>query len=375
MKILYVANRAEVFSGGQISFLELLSRVDMASFHPLVLCPGEGPLINKIRKMGLDSYVWDMPSARTPNIFKIKSVIDQLRGIILKSGADIVHTNGSRAQLYSSFAIKGTGCKLLWHVRETKRDIPFYDRHLEKASEKILCVSRAVVRERFPYLSNDDKARVIYNGVDTTRFFNNSEERTRVRKELGLNDGDRLIGVLALIERLKGHHLLLRAMSSIKDKYPNVKLVFAGRAVDERYLNFLKKTAVNLGMGGRVIFPGENSDVRGFLSALDIFVLPSRREGFSRVLLEAMACSSPIIATDVGGNSEAIVDGETGYLVPYGDEGMLTSALEIFLSDASRAKAMGDAARERVQQEFSLEKHVSDVQNLYQEMAGDRNKE
>ena len=171
LTILFASNTASLFSGGQISLLELLARLDRKFFRPLVLCPGRGILSQRIKEMDIPLIIWDMPPARTFHIRRIQKKAQELRGIFKKYQPDIVHTDGSRIQLYASLGIRGTQAKLLWHVRESVRDLPVYDGFLAHASNKILCVSHSVKKKRFGWCSwIYPKIEVIYNGVDLQKF-------------------------------------------------------------------------------------------------------------------------------------------------------------------------------------------------------------
>ena len=369
MKILYIANRAEVFSGGQISLLELVSRIDRSKFEPVVLSPGEGGLPEKMREMGVKVYTWDMPTAKTLNIPRIRKKTAELRAIIDENGADIVHTNGSRAQLYASLALKGSKASLVWHVRESKKDIFLYDLFLARSAKRIICVSKAVEEKRFGrYPEIKEKLKVIYNGVDVHRFNKDEVARENIRKDLKIKGDSPLLGMLGLLVPLKGHIDMLKAFQMIKKKHLKAKLLIAGKTVDENYTEKLKKLTKDLRLVNDVVFTGPRDDVNSVLSALDIFVLPSEREGFSRALLEAMACAVPIIATDVGGNAEAIIEGETGLFVKYGNLGALANAAAYIINDPARASRMALSARKRAVDVFSIERHIDEVEKLYGEM-------
>ena len=356
-----------MFSGGQISLLELVSRLDRPRYEPVLLCPGEGQLAYVARGMGVKVLVWEMPGVRRFNIPLIHKKIAELRSIIKDTGADIVHTNGSRAQFYASEAVKGTGARLVWHVRESVKDIPFYDRFLARSADRIICVSKAVSETRFGSSSvNDGRIKVIYNGIDLSRYYRNEEEGLAVRGELEIGNDDVLLGAIGLLIPRKGYEFLFRAVSLVTEKRPGIKLLVAGKTVDGDYMAGLRKMVQESGLAGNVIFTSPRDDVRAVLSAADIFVLSSKSEGFSRVLIEAMACSCPVIATDVAGNNEAVVDGESGVLVPYGNDALLAKAIGSLVSDPERAARLGGNARRRVEENFSIGKSVEEVQRLYE---------
>ena len=369
MKILYIANRAEIFSGGEISLLELLWALDRTRYEPVVLVPGEGDLAERIRAMGIEVRVWDMPSARTLNLPRLREKAWELAGITAETGADIMHANGIRSCFYASLASKNSTAALIWHVRESCRDNFFYDWFLASRSSAIICVSKGVARERFSRIPvAKDKIHVIYNGVDSERFSRDGGQRAIVRKKFGIAGADILLGMAGLVEPLKGHELLLRAFKDISIKFPSLKLVVAGKTLDAVYERKLKGMAGDMIASGNVIFAGQRDDMNAMLSALDVLVLPSRREGFSRVVLEAMACSLPVIASDVSGNNEAVINGETGLLVPFGDDKSLARAIESLIDDPEKRSFLGSKARKRVVENFSITKHTEEVQNLYKKI-------
>ncbi|MBD3425614.1 MAG: glycosyltransferase [Candidatus Omnitrophica bacterium] len=367
MKILFIANRAEVFSGGQISLLELVANLDRNKIEPVVLCPGKGQIYERTQAMGITSLVWDMPTAKTLDLFRMFDRVSKLRSIIKAQNADIVHTNGSRAQFYAALARRGTQAKLVWHLRESTPDIFLYDWFIAKSADMIVCVSNGTAQKRitsrFPMFA--DKTEVVYNGVDTETFKRNATSREKVRDELGVKNEDILIGLIGLIIPQKGHQILLKALSVLIEDHPNIKLLVMGRSIDAAYLERVKTMANQLGLGPNVFISGQRDDMVSVLSALDIFALPSQGEGFSRVLIEAMSVGLPVIATDVSGNNEAITKETTGFLVPYGDVYLLAEDIQKLINNRRMAINMGLSARKRVEENFSMREHVSGMQKIY----------
>lgn len=371
MRILYVANRKGIFSGGQISLLELLKGLDTEQFEPVVLCPGEGPMAEKIRTLGITVKLWDMPSAKSLNILRTHKKIEELTALMKDLSVDIVHTNGSRAQFYAASAIKGRRVCLLWHVREAKKDNFFYDRFLGKAADKIICVSNGVAKDRFGrYPIFRKKIQVIHNGVDVHNFTRDEEGRDLVRAEFDIGSGDLLLGIVGLLCSRKGHIFLFKAIEWLSDKFPNLRTLVVGEAIDAEYYLKLKKIVNDLNLKNKVIFAGSRKDIKDVLSALDIFVLPSQSEGFSRVLLEAMACKCPIITTDVEGNNEAIVNGKSGVLVPFGDVAALVKSIEEVISDPDKTRKLAEEAKNRVEECFSIGINVGAIESIYKEVGG-----
>ena len=352
-----------------MSLLELLSGLDKTKFEPIILIPGEGEMAERAREIGVNVRLWDMPRAKTGNVSRIFSKVLELRSIIKDVKPDVIHTNGVRAQFYAALACKGLKVNLVWHVREAARDIPLYDWFLGVSSKRIICVSNAVKEKRFnhyPFVA--PKIRVIYNGVDVHKFKADEKAGKVIRDEIGVNEESVLLGIMGLIIPPKGHRFLFEAFGVIAQKHPDVRLVVAGKTIDKSYKSNLDGLARNMRIDRNINFLGHREDVNAILSALDIFILPSEGEGFSRVIMEALACAKPVITTDVGGNSEAIVNGQSGVLVPYGDVQSLVIAIEYMLEDPERAKKMGEVARERIKELFSVKHHVSSVEKLYEDI-------
>ncbi len=375
MRILYITNRAEIFSGGQISLLEFLSRVDRSRFEPIVLCPGEGGIAERVREMGITALVWDMPTARTFDLSRTAGRIRELRSIILKYDPDIVHSNGSRAQFYSSIAVRGTRAKLIWHVRESTPDHFLYDWFIGSSTSGIICVSRGAADKRFKRFPGfEEKIKVIHNGVDTRKFKKDNSARESLRKELCAAADDVVFGIIGILVPQKGHQTLLKALSVLVGDHPHVKLVIMGKSIDPAYTKRLRTMSNQLGVGGNVIFLEPRKDVENVLSALDVFILPSQMEGFSRALIEAMSSSLPVIASDVEGNNEAVSHGETGFLVPYGEVFLLAEDMQKLIEDRDMARRMGQNARRTVEERFCIEKNASDIQGLYDDICGNRDR-
>lgn len=204
-----------------------------------------------------------------------------------------------------------------------------------------------------------DKLVVIPNGVDVHRFQSHGDRRT-TRESLNLPDAARVLIVLAKLHAQKGHRHLLDSLDSLLPRVPDLHVLIVGDGPDRRAL---EERVATMGATSRIHLLGSRSDVPQLLAASDIFVLPSLWEGLPMALLEAMATGLAVVATDVSGSREVVIDGESGLLVPPGDARALEAAILRLLGDRTMAKGMGEAARERVTKSFSgrtlAERHVA----------------
>jgi len=193
------------------------------------------------------------------------------------------------------------------------------------------------------------KVTVLYNGIEHSRF-SSAAGRQDVRRRLGFAEGDTVIGTVATLRPIKGLDDLIAAASDLAPKHPAMRVLLVG---DGPHRGALETKARTAGLEQRIRFAGSQNDVPSFLAAMDIAVLPSLAEGFSNALLEYMAAGLPIVATDVGGNREAL--GETGLLVPPGQPEALAEAIARLVRDPELRRRLGAAAQDRVRSQFGID--------------------
>jgi glycosyltransferase involved in cell wall biosynthesis len=207
---------------------------------------------------------------------------------------------------------------------------------------------------------------VIRNGVDMARF-QGEPAGERIRHELGIPAGAPLVTVVSRLTRLKGIENFLEAAAALKPRYPEARFLVVGETSphDRPYLEELTSLAGRLGVADRVVFTGLRSDVPALLGCASVAVMPSLNEALSNVLLESMAAGAAVVATRVGGTPEALVDGETGLLVPPGDSGAMAAAVARLLDDRQLAARLGAAASELIATKFSVDRMVRATEQLY----------
>jgi sugar transferase (PEP-CTERM/EpsH1 system associated) len=215
-----------------------------------------------------------------------------------------------------------------------------------------------------------ERIRVLPNGVNTSRFARRPAESQETRQRLGLGDGSLVIGTVGRMVPIKDHAILLRAAEILISRGMPVRVLLVGSGPE--LAKHKESVAASPRLSGRVVFAGADSDVPALLNAMDIFVLPSLSEGMSNTLLEAMASGLPVVATRVGGNPELVEEERSGWLFEPGDVTALAAILERIGRDSSLRESLGQAARQRAVQHFSLEDMVGSYRNLYVELAKKR---
>ena len=351
--ILFTTSFGTMMGGGQWSLYYLIKYLNKDIFQPFVLCPGEGELSEKMRGAGAEVIYLDVGRIRYLNPF----VIARLISIIRKKQIELIHTDSSTETFYAGIAARMMRIPLIWHIRVSEREW-FLDWLLSKLCRRLILVANAI-RPRFKWLENSEKVVVVYNGVDLEDF-DNVPATSSIREEFNIPKETILLGCIGRIERRKGQEHLISAMGQIN----NARVILVGRGEGE-HLKGLQGLSEKLKVSDRVIIAGYRDDIPSLLKEIDILVFPTITEGFSRIILEAMAATKPVIATDVGGNPEAVVDATTGYIVPAGVVPALAAKINELIANVKRRKKMGRAGRERVEEFFTVQRYVEGVQNVY----------
>ncbi len=202
---------------------------------------------------------------------------------------------------------------------------------------------------------NSARVRTIYNGLDLAE----TPERP-----VGAS-GRFHITTIGNIRRVKGHDVLIRAAALVIREHPEIVFSIAGEILEADYFAELTILVRDLGLSRNFQFAGGIRDPRLYLEEADIFVLPSRSEGFSNALLEAMAAALPIIATEVGGNAEAVRQGLNGWLIPPDDPTALARCIAQLADDRAAARQMGVAGRRLAEEKFSTAAMMAQVTSAY----------
>jgi glycosyltransferase involved in cell wall biosynthesis len=228
-------------------------------------------------------------------------------------------------------------------------------------------VGRQLIREGVP----SAKISVHYNGLDFERVrIDPSLRREDALELLGLPTNRRLVTIVANLRHpVKDHPMFLRAAARVQEAVPDAEFVIAGEG---ELMPSLQELAAQLGLAKDVFFIGRCERVAELLFASEVCVLSSRAEGFSNAILEYMAAARPVVVTDVGGAREAVVEGETGYIVPAGDEERMAARIIELLRDSQAAATMGERGKRRVEEKFSCPSHVANTLDLYSEILGPR---
>lgn len=300
----------------------------------------------------------------------------ELSRFLRRERVDIMHTFFPASDIWGSVVATLSRCPILVSSRRDmgilklkKHRLPYlFANHF---ADQIQAVSGGVREFCISEEGLDpNKVVTVPNGVDLERI--DAAPCADRSQTLGLDRTTPLIVTTANPRAVKGIDVLIRAIAIVRTEAPDAKFIVIGGAGDESYLRGLRDLAREFMVSDNIRFLGSRDDVFSILKMADLFCLPSRSEGLSNALLEAMSCRLPCVATDVGGNSEVVVDGRSGFLVPSERPDILAARILTLLGDRDVMKRMGEAGRQIVQEKFTVQHMADRLTLLYDQLLQQR---
>lgn len=325
----------------------------------LVACKPGARLAQRAREAGFEAF-----EAPMRNALDLPGVL-RLRRLMREQNVHIVNTHSGRDTQLAGLAARSLGHGRPRVVRTRHLALPITSRiGYAVLPDHVVTVS-GFVRE-FLAAAGVPRERItsVPTGVDLSRWIADPAGGT-LRAELGIPAGAPVVGTVAILRRKKGHAELLEAVPEVLQHFPDCHFIFAG---DGPQKENLEQRIAELDLGGRVHLLGLRRDVVNVLQSLDVFVLPTHQEALGTAFIEAAVMGLPAVATRVDGVPEAVVDGETGLLVPVNDSAAIAAALMELLGDPARRRALGAAANARARSRFSREAMVDGMVAVYRRL-------
>ncbi len=380
MTILHIITRLILGGAQQNTVLSCAAQVNAG--HAVHLAYGpiygpEGSLLSQARESGATLH--EIPSLRRA-VLPAHDLVCYLalRKLIRRIGPNVVHTHSSKAGILGRAAA--------WHQRvpaviHTVHGLPFHDqqpaiinraylvaeRWAAKRCHKIIGVTQAMC-DAFAehHIGRPEQFSVIPSGMDVDAFAVAADRRREVRQELGIPAEAPVVGIVARLDRLKGQDDLLDILPSLLSVHPELRLLIVGGGW---HRDALDKRVATLGLGHRVIFTGlvEPARIPPLLSAMDVHALPSYQEGQPRTMVQALLAGVAIVGYDAGGIGEVCRDGQTGLLVPVGDRGALSAAIQTLLADPALRERLASDGQAFARQRFDARLMVAAIESVYEQ--------
>ena len=296
-----------------------------------------------------------------------------LKRIVRERAIDIVHAHEYKTDLLALLLARSEGTIPLatahgWTGHSRRERLLYYalDKQLLRAFPLTIAVSSEIRSELLRHHASPDRVRVVLNGIDHRAFRRDRSAESTARDDLGVSPDDIVIGTIGRLEPQKRLDLLIRACAALRDRWPGLRLFIAG---DGSERGALLELAARLLPAHACRLLGHRLDVGSLHHVFDVFVQSSAYEGTPNAVLEAMALETPLVATAAGGTSEIVEDGVHGLIVPCGDVGALTAAIERTFVERERTAERVSRARRRVETTLSFDRRVAAVEGIYAELA------
>ena len=367
IKILYLITGLKT-GGAEIVLYNIVKGLDKTRFEPLVV--SIIPIIEigqRIKKLGIPILSLNVKFKYNPSIFF------RLISILKKENPQILHSHLFHAIflgrvvgricnvpiIISSIHSEYVGGFLRNRLLQTTGKLDDVVTIVSQKAKEKMVEARAI---------SAGKTIVIYNGIDINRFkFQDRKKREKTRKELNLKGSDKVLISVGRLFKAKGYPYLIEAIKILKKKYPEIVLLILGEG--EKRIE-LEKQIRESNLTKNIFLLGRKDNVLLYLNASDIFVLASLWEGFGLVVTEAMACSLPVVATNVGGIPEIVEDKHSGFLVESKNPLALAKKIDHVLSlNPEIRRKMGEIGRKIAEENFSLDKMVKNYENLYKKLS------
>ena len=366
INVLFVIDHLVRLGGGEAALLRMVRLLPKDRFRCFVVTLSGGIAPHVMADLPCPAYEFDM--ARTYSLKALKRAI-QIRRLIRQERVDIVHTFFETSNTWGGLVARISGVPVLVSSR---RDMGILRTGKHKLAYLVinrLCDKVVAVCEEVRLLCinqehlDPQKVVTIYNGIELDAI---DAAQSADLTSLHIPDPNQVIITTANIRKVKGCDVLAKAAALVVREFPNATFLIAGSANEPESVEEVRQLARDAGIEDRVKILGRRHDVTRLLKSSQIFCMPSRSEGFSNSILEAMACRLPCIVTRVGGNPEAVVDGVTGFLVASEDHEATAARICDLLRDPGRAAEMGRAGRDVVVAKFSSEHMIGEVMRFYE---------
>jgi glycosyltransferase involved in cell wall biosynthesis len=341
-----------------------------------VSAPGEHAAA--VEEAGIPCFAVPMTRRVTP--LADLAALWRLYRLMRRERFTIVHVHTPKPALLGQLAARAAGVPVIvttLHGLTFRDDTPRAKRHLLMLLEKACALMSDFILSQNPDdietfvnegIASRDKLRFLGNGIDVERFDPArvpAETKEKLRAQLGIRPGDKVVGFIGRLVVEKGILELVTAMAEVARRVPGARLLVVGPSGGEKSDAMSKDDARFDPVRDVAIFTGLRHDMPEMLALMDVFVLPSHREGFPRSPMEAAAMGKPAIVTDITGCRETVVNGLNGYLFPKGDAATLAARIEDLLASPERARAFGEAGRRLAEERFDERKVFRIVADTY----------
>ncbi len=374
-KILLITDVFRIMAGSERNITNVITSMDPNNFEFVVASFSVGKLAQDMREKGFT--VLELKKGGLYTINGMRNLLF-LYKLVPEKNISLIVTYHEASDFHGLVLSKA--CRV--PIISNRRDMGFKTKLRHNMAYKLfgklfnaaITVSEAVKKEMLKQnWFQANRVFTIYNGVDTKEY-KGKDDIVRIKQSIGIGTTHPVVGMVANLRKIKGIRHFIEAAAIISKKNSQVQFLIIGVDMHEPGCTKgeMELFAKHCDVDKNVHFLGKRTDVSDLISIMDIGVIASLSEGFSNAVLEYMASSKPVVATDVGGNREAVLHCETGLLVPPADSNALASAILTILEDKETALRFGIAGKKRVEERFSLDIMLRKYENLFEQVINSR---
>lgn len=377
LNLLQIITELEL-GGAQKNVLHIAALLDKDRYELSLLSSNKGILAADALNIPKVNAAF-LPALRRP-ISPLRDLLTliQLTRFIKNNKFDLVHTHSSKAGILGRWAARFAAAPVILHTVHgwgfnqrqnplTRGFFAFLERITARVTDKLIAVSEGDIRTGLDAgIAAPDKYALIRYGIPVEEFSGCRDGIKKKKEELGLNADSPVVGMVACFKPQKAPRDFLKIAALVKKDFPETKFLMVGDGILRRKSEGLRD---RLGLKEDVFFTGWRRDIPRILPVLDVFVLTSLWEGLPVVILEAMACALPVVATSTEGARELIRPGINGFLAPLGDVRAMAQKIGVLLKDKALSHKMGQEGRRLLTAGFRVENMVQEIGRLYQDLA------
>ncbi len=386
-RILFI-NHVSRISGAERSLLDMLRHIDRSRFEPIVALPPGGELTESLQQCGVRCFPLPLrrickttnPWHLAVSLLNVIKVTVQLTRLIRRERIALVHANSNTAQIYAGPAARLSGVPCIWHTRDLVT-LGLLGPWLNRFSSRTIAISESVHRHVSPFIHQPNILRTIYNGIDINLIAPLGKSQNSLPNgPLGPQTGSLfhkgpVFGMIGQLVPWKNHGAFIETAARLAAILPDARFVIAGDDLfgeHRDYRTTLESKIAQRELQDRLLFTGHLPDVTPLLESIDILIHPAVREPLGRVILEAMAKGKPVVAVNACGPAEIIRHGIDGLLAASDRAEDLAEEALCLIHNPLLARQLGEAGRQRVEQDFNVRKRIMEIEALYDELLSDR---
>jgi L-malate glycosyltransferase len=350
--------------GAEMLLAETLRLHDTKRYHFqfVYFLPWKNQMVSALEAQGVE-VICLSANSNVKMLMKVPGVVRLLK----REKIEVVHAHLPWAGFVARIACKVAGVPLVYTEHNKQERYHWATRLLNKMTfgwqQQVIAVSNDVQQSIFQYIGRRTAVATILNGIDTNKFVRNEAVSFALRSQLGIDQSDLVVGTMAVFRKQKRLDIWLTVFATLRKQYPGLHGVVVG---DGPLMQELADLAQSLQLHECLHFVGLQTDNVAWLSVMDVFMMTSDFEGLPLALLEAMSCQCAVVSTKAGGIVEVVSHGEDGWLCELGDTTQLENFTSSLIEDEGLRQVMGEKARQKVQQHYSLTQMVRALEDVYE---------